>query len=840
MAVRVTQESIETAVSPDNAAVRVTQEVIESLVVPNNQSVRVTQVVIEALSLPRPPGALGVNIDGTSTVTVVSLVGARRFGPVIHGTSSVSVHVQIIQRIMPLVEGTSTVSVRLEGVSAVINLIPTIAGHSTVAVTLSNITLGQFSWTGESSVFIRGTSLDLQLGQFSWTGESQLSIMPGFTPAGRSAEQAIHVAESDAGTWTATFGLQTTGALAWDITAAALQTALQGLSSIGAGNLLITGGPGASQPFLALFSGALANTPVGLISADGSGLSGPSGLNPHVGVISLSPGYSADDDYGTADDIQIKVTEVRAGVSKIWNFRGVQHNLHVTESDMAGDEAATFDVEFTPPYDLPLLNAHVIISDLRGPWWAGYLENPRYHLTANMISAQFSARGRFTALNDNPYAYKQVFVKNTNVKDIWTSARDTLTNGEISSNNDFIVPGKQIDEDTDLYNNTTAQLLDNYSALGGADDRPLTYGVRLPLNGPSEYPIMYVEPEAIGTTYQIYLADGAEVDVEYDSAEIITRHAVPWEIQNGSLTQAGIQIVNHTAGVDPNRLRTQVVGQTFPTPGDATNYGEMLGTRHGLYQVHGGSISIPGGVPVWKAGHVYPHWRIRPNQIFDVPDKPTEAEGLIGVTLRGTKFSWEQVSDAVSIACGRLNDLKRVFRQLVNTPDQREQQPNEPVDRNVTRTTDLSSPRLPWNGGIGSAGTGGGFDPHVPDRTSVALPDLPATVRTVVLMFTIPRNDTDTEALLEVDFDCIIRQVTMYAPLGQDGSASVVVGHSTYAAYGTISNLANLSMSGSPGKAREPNIAQQLLSGDVVYAALPTPIVGYSHIYVAVACERSW
>lgn len=835
---RVTQQAIESLVRPSPNA-RLTHAIIESLVQPS-PGARLTHAPIETLTLLRVPGSLQIALQGSSTVTLVSLVAARNFSPVIHGTSTVAVALLVLRRIVPVIDGRTTVSVHLDGTAAVIELRIVIVGEATVTVRPTITALGAFSWRGEGNVFIRATAQDLQLGAFSWKGTSHLSILPGFTPTGKSAEQAIHVAEADGGNWTATYQGETTTPLSWNITASQLENKLDSLSTIGIGDVVVTGGPGGTAPFLVKGSGSLAEVPMGLISVDGSNLSGPPGLHPHVGVISLSPGYSAADDYGTVDDIQVKVQGY--SVAEYWTFQGVLHGLKVTEADLAGDESATWEAEFTPPYQLPRLNAKVIISDLRGPWWAGYLENPRYHVTANGIQGSFSARGRFTVSNDNPWPYKREFKDGTNAREIIIAARDELSNGELSTDSSHIVPGKPIVEDVDLYNHNLAQVLDTYTALGGADDSSLTYGVRLPLDGPSEYPILYVEPEAIGPTYWVYLRDGVEVELEYDSAEIITRHAVPWEVPGDSLGRSGISIVDHSTGESPHRLRTQVVTQSFPSSSDATAYGELLGVRHGQYRIHGGTLSIPGGVPVFTAtGHVFPHWRIRPNQVFTVGDLPGEDQGLIGVFLRGTKFSWDQVTDAVSIACGRLNDLKRVFRQLVNSPDQLQQQPNEPVDRNVTRAPDQSLSSTPWRiQAPGSAGVGQGFDPHLPDPTVVPLPELPASVRTIVLMMSIPRNDTDTEAIVEIAWDCILRQITLYGPPGQTGAASVVIGHSTYDSYGAISNLANLSVTGNPGKAREANIAQQLLAGDVVYAALPTPIEGYSHIYVALACERSW
>lgn len=66
------------------------------------------------------------------------------------------------------------------------------------------------------------------------------------------------------GTWKLTFSAQTTGALDFDITPAALQTALEGLSSIGAGNVAVTGTAG--KLYRVRFIGTLANTNVSLLT----------------------------------------------------------------------------------------------------------------------------------------------------------------------------------------------------------------------------------------------------------------------------------------------------------------------------------------------------------------------------------------------------------------------------------------------------------------------------------------------------------------------------------------------------------------------------------------------
>lgn len=101
-----------------------------------------------------------------------------------------------------------------------------------------------------------------------------ISSLPGV-----NEKQTITV-DAAGGTFTVTFGAQVTGALAFDITAAALQAALEALSTIGAGNILVTGGPGdagGTTPYALEFIGALASTNVAAVTTDATNLTGGAG-----------------------------------------------------------------------------------------------------------------------------------------------------------------------------------------------------------------------------------------------------------------------------------------------------------------------------------------------------------------------------------------------------------------------------------------------------------------------------------------------------------------------------------------------------------------------------------
>lgn len=81
-----------------------------------------------------------------------------------------------------------------------------------------------------------------------------------FNPCAETSEIVQIVVDATSGTWEATHDGNTTPALAFDIDAFDLQTALEALASIGAGNVIVTGGPGddgGTVPYTVTFTGDL-------------------------------------------------------------------------------------------------------------------------------------------------------------------------------------------------------------------------------------------------------------------------------------------------------------------------------------------------------------------------------------------------------------------------------------------------------------------------------------------------------------------------------------------------------------------------------------------------------
>lgn len=106
--------------------------------------------------------------------------------------------------------------------------------------------------------------------------------------AGVSAVQLVTIFGGPTG-GTFTLGLygQNTAPLAFNSPAATLQAALEGLSVIQAGNVLVTG----TGPYTISFRNDLATTPVPLMAGDGSALTG--GTSPTVVVSVLTAGVYA-------------------------------------------------------------------------------------------------------------------------------------------------------------------------------------------------------------------------------------------------------------------------------------------------------------------------------------------------------------------------------------------------------------------------------------------------------------------------------------------------------------------------------------------------------------------
>jgi hypothetical protein len=109
------------------------------------------------------------------------------------------------------------------------------------------------------------------------------------------------------GTFTLTYKGQTTGAIAYNATNTTVQTALAALSTIGAGNVVVTGGPGPGTPWTVNFvSGLLQNDSSVITHAD----SFAGGASPALAIVqTLTP-------YEHTVDVAIKLMKKAAWANK--------------------------------------------------------------------------------------------------------------------------------------------------------------------------------------------------------------------------------------------------------------------------------------------------------------------------------------------------------------------------------------------------------------------------------------------------------------------------------------------------------------------------------------------
>jgi hypothetical protein len=89
------------------------------------------------------------------------------------------------------------------------------------------------------------------------------------------------------GTFTLTAFGATTSAIAYNAASAAVQAALEALTTIGVGNVAVTGGPGPGTPYVATFQGDLAARDLPQMTATGSFTGG---ATPAVAVTTTTPG----------------------------------------------------------------------------------------------------------------------------------------------------------------------------------------------------------------------------------------------------------------------------------------------------------------------------------------------------------------------------------------------------------------------------------------------------------------------------------------------------------------------------------------------------------------------
>lgn len=190
------------------------------------------------------------------------------------------------------------------------------------------------------------------------------------------------------GTFTLTYAGQTTAAIQYNASAAAVRAALGALSSIGGSqNVTVTGGPGPATPWVVTFVGALGMADVAGMTASGSFTGG---TTPAIAVTQttqgvsgfVSPGLVSAED-GLSADLSNSSNDVKA------------YGLSAVARKIVTDETITFKVVFletnpisTSIYNrLPLTGPGAVYPDENGDWTTteGQFRAQRYACAFDLV-----------------------------------------------------------------------------------------------------------------------------------------------------------------------------------------------------------------------------------------------------------------------------------------------------------------------------------------------------------------------------------------------------------------------------------------------------------------------
>ncbi|MET7395612.1 hypothetical protein ABZS66_19190 [Dactylosporangium sp. NPDC005572] len=196
--------------------------------------------------------------------------------------------------------------------------------YSDIGLTKTSGVTGGPSWAGEFPVDVAPITLDADAFLAVFTDGyvpsgvviAKVTATGRYAPYGGSSEEVQTVTITGTptgGTYTLTFNGQTTAAIPYNATAAQVKTALEALSTIGAGNVTTAGGPHPGTAVTVTFVGTLANTNVAQMTANSAGLTG--GSTPTVTVTTTTAGGTELGSAGTetARGHLLNDRQVRAG-----------------------------------------------------------------------------------------------------------------------------------------------------------------------------------------------------------------------------------------------------------------------------------------------------------------------------------------------------------------------------------------------------------------------------------------------------------------------------------------------------------------------------------------------
>jgi hypothetical protein len=212
----------------------------------------------------------------------------------------------------------------------------------------------------------------------AWGFDVVITGRPGNVPVN---EQQTVTVGATGGTFTLTFTGQTTSGIPFDATAATVQAALEALSNLGPGDVLVTGNAGG--PWTVEFAGARADSDVGQMIGNTANLTG---IPRFVSVATPTPGASAFEVCPTAADCKAaptpggsRVGQFATGqptrvavdstgsvytVERTGNFRVQRFNAGLTSVGVFAEAQALGTDEDTAPSDVAVnpVNDNVLIT----------------------------------------------------------------------------------------------------------------------------------------------------------------------------------------------------------------------------------------------------------------------------------------------------------------------------------------------------------------------------------------------------------------------------------------------------------------------------------------------
>ncbi|MEX2645398.1 MAG: choice-of-anchor D domain-containing protein [Gaiellaceae bacterium] len=248
-----------------------------------------------------------VTIDATGGTYTLSL-GGYTTAPIAYNASALAVK-NALEALTSI--GVGNVKVSKAGSAYRITFIGSLAGTD-VALLAANSS-GLTNGAGVSDTM---TINDTATTADTWALLTS-SALTGLSLPGPNEIQQL-VIDATGGTFTVSFGAATTAPLSWIVSAADLQLALEGLTGIGTGNVAVTKN---DDVYVIRFQGALSNSDVNQLTADGSGLSKAveqlgGAVTTGAGTASMSTRRSGG---GTAaiNNVQVLTVDATGGVYRL-------------------------------------------------------------------------------------------------------------------------------------------------------------------------------------------------------------------------------------------------------------------------------------------------------------------------------------------------------------------------------------------------------------------------------------------------------------------------------------------------------------------------------------------